>query len=103
MTFCFLNVQLLLKDTKLIESEVEMPVLSCKKMVVGFHYHKKIATFAGTFQQCPDGGIGRRAGLKHQWIHFHAGSIPALGTGEGSLSPCNQFGYRDFLITGVTK
>ena len=28
----------------------------------------------------PDGGIGRRAGLKHQWIHFHAGSIPALGT-----------------------
>ena len=26
------------------------------------------------------GGIGRRAGLKHQWIHFHAGSIPALGT-----------------------
>ena len=29
---------------------------------------------------CPDGGIGRRAGLKHQWIHFHAGSIPAPGT-----------------------
>ncbi|GEM_PF-5941637 len=31
-------------------------------------------------EKCPDGGIGRRAGLKHQWIHFHAGSIPALGT-----------------------
>ena len=29
---------------------------------------------------CPDGGIGRRAGLKHQWINLHAGSIPALGT-----------------------
>ena len=28
----------------------------------------------------PDGGIGRRAGLKHQWIHFHPGSIPGLGT-----------------------
>ena len=28
----------------------------------------------------PDGGIGRRAGLKHQWIYFHAGSTPALGT-----------------------
>jgi hypothetical protein len=28
----------------------------------------------------PDGGIGRRAGLKHQWIHFHAGSTPAPGT-----------------------
>ena len=27
----------------------------------------------------PDGGIGRRAGLKHQWIHFHPGSIPGLG------------------------
>ena len=31
-------------------------------------------------RKSPDGGIGRRAGLKHQWIHFHAGSIPALGT-----------------------
>ena len=28
----------------------------------------------------PDGGIGRRAGLKHQWIHFHPGSTPGLGT-----------------------
>ncbi len=25
-------------------------------------------------------GIGRRAGLKHQWIHFHPGSTPGLGT-----------------------
>jgi hypothetical protein len=33
-----------------------------------------------TLNNCPDGGIGRRAGLKHQWIHFHAGSIPAPGT-----------------------
>lgn len=30
----------------------------------------------------PDGGIGRRVGLKHQWIHFHPGSIPGLGTKE---------------------
>ena len=37
-------------------------------------------TFAPSFTGCPDGGIGRRAGLKHQWIHFHAGSTPALGT-----------------------
>ncbi len=29
---------------------------------------------------CPGGGIGRRAGLKHQWIHFHPGSTPGLGT-----------------------
>ena len=32
------------------------------------------------FKRCPDGGIGRRAGLKHQWIHFHPGSTPGLGT-----------------------
>lgn len=36
-------------------------------------------------QACPDGGIGRRAGLKHQWIHFHPGSTPGLGT-ERKLS-----------------
>ena len=42
---------------------------------------KIMPTFATHFRnKCPDGGIGRRAGLKHQWIHFHAGSIPALGT-----------------------
>ena len=29
---------------------------------------------------CPDGGIGRRAGLKHQWSNIHPGSIPGLGT-----------------------
>ena len=33
---------------------------------------------------CPDGGIGRRAGLKHQWIHFHPGSTPGLGTKKSS-------------------
>ena len=43
---------------------------------------------------CPDGGIGRRAGLKHQWIHFHAGSIPALGTSLLSLPLDYQTDYR---------
>ena len=28
----------------------------------------------------PDGGIGRRAGLKIQWQQYCAGSIPVLGT-----------------------
>ncbi len=28
----------------------------------------------------PDGGIGRRAGLKHLWPQDRAGSTPALGT-----------------------
>ncbi len=40
-----------------------------------------------TLNNCPDGGIGRRAGLKHQWIHFHAGSIPAPGTVFHRLKP----------------
>ena len=35
-----------------------------------------------TQSKCPDGGIGRRVGLKHQWIHFHPGSIPGLGTSK---------------------
>ena len=30
----------------------------------------------------PDGGIGRRAGLKHLWSQGRAGSTPALGTVE---------------------
>ena len=31
---------------------------------------------------CPDGGIGRRAGLKHQWSNIHPGSTPGLGTNK---------------------
>ena len=41
-------------------------------------YSKSVFIFAPHLS--PDGGIGRRAGLKHQWINLHAGSIPALGT-----------------------
>lgn len=43
---------------------------------------EKSRIFAAHFRNdvCPDGGIGRRAGLKHQWIHFHPGSTPGLGT-----------------------
>ena len=29
---------------------------------------------------CRSGGIGRRAGLKHQWMQIRAGSTPAFGT-----------------------
>ena len=53
---------------------------------------KKSRTFASAIEKqprtskCPDGGIGRRAGLKHQWIHFHPGSTPGLGTGKGESS-----------------
>ena len=36
--------------------------------------------FALSLTASPDGGIGRRVGLKHQWTQVRAGSIPALGT-----------------------
>jgi hypothetical protein len=39
----------------------------------------------------PDGGIGRRAGLKHLWSKGRAGSTPALGTGKALLR--NQGGF----------
>ena len=32
----------------------------------------------------PDGGIGRRAGLKHQWSNIHPGSTPGLGTSKSA-------------------
>ena len=34
---------------------------------------------------CPDGGIGRRAGLKHPWVQARAGSTPALGTASQEI------------------
>ena len=42
---------------------------------------------------------GRRAGLKHQWIHFHAGSIPALGT----KNPDNRLIIGIFYLHRDTK
>ena len=44
-----------------------------------------------TQSKCPDGGIGRRVGLKHQWIHFHPGSIPGLGTRNPDNIDCQDF------------
>ena len=41
---------------------------------------KDLFTFAQQRQKSPDGGIGRRAGLKHQWSNIHPGSTPGLGT-----------------------
>lgn len=43
-----------------------------------------------TQSKCPDGGIGRRVGLKHQWIHFHPGSIPGLGTRNPDNIDCQD-------------
>ena len=45
----------------------------------------------------PDGGIGRRVGLKHQWTKVRAGSIPALGTMKRSpLWSSDHSGDRSF-------
>ena len=53
------------------------------------------------FTECPDGGIGRRAGLKHQWIHFHAGSTPALGTLQRFLMKTNSKVYLLLILNIV--
>ena len=49
-----------------------------------------------TQSKCPDGGIGRRVGLKHQWIHFHPGSIPGLGTKKKSNDNKNRLTFFVF-------
>ena len=65
-----------------------------RKMFAGL---KTMSTFATqlrnkfTQSKCPDGGIGRRVGLKHQWIHFHPGSIPGLGTRDPGNIDCQDF------------
>ena len=41
----------------------------------------------------PDGGIGRRAGLKHQQVHPCAGSTPALGTEAGKVEKLSSLFY----------
>ena len=49
----------------------------------------------------PDGGIGRRAGLKHQRIHLHPGSTPGLGTETEKvekLSPFLFISLRNSLV-----
>mgnify|MGYP003295858986 CR=1 FL=1 len=51
------------------------------------------------FKRCPDGGIGRRAGLKHQWIHFHPGSTPGLGTKKAKFNL--DFAFCFVLVTVI--
>ena len=67
---------------------------------------EKSRTFASAIEKqtsnskCPDGGIGRRAGLKHQWIHFHPGSTPGLGTGKPpELLKASNLGGFLFIVT----
>jgi hypothetical protein len=58
----------------------------------------------------PDGGIGRRNGLKHHRLHWHAGSTPALGTKKRNNHQILRFFYAFFykiwlytlLISNIT-
>ena len=50
-----------------------------------------------TEQKCPDGGIGRRAGLKHLWSQGRAGSTPALGT-KPDMKISGFVVFRDYII-----
>ena len=57
-----------------------------------------MCTFASV--KSPDGGIGRRAGLKHQWgnpSRFEPGS----GYNGFYVIPCKSLVYREFLFFKV--
>jgi hypothetical protein len=43
-------------------------------------------------RKCPDGGIGRRAGLKHQYLHGYLGSTPSSGTAS-TKGQCNALAF----------
>jgi hypothetical protein len=47
----------------------------------------------------PAGGIGRRAGLKHQCLRGHAGSSPALGTSPSEMKGFFNIRYGFRLYT----
>ena len=61
---------------------------NCAKKCRNYLSFKKIALPLHRFSS-PDGGIGRRAGLKHQWGNTRAGSTPALGTALKAKSLVN--------------
>ena len=52
-------------------------------------------------QRCPDGGIGRRAGLKHQWSNIHPGSTPGLGTSKEKVIQLSPF-FIPFKFMGLS-
>ncbi len=62
---------------------------------------KKIALPLHRFSS-PDGGIGRRAGLKHQWGNTRAGSTPALGTGLKAQGAESQYDSAPCFISAGT-
>ena len=61
--------------------------------VLFLNYYSYLCTRNSKFLS-PDGGIGRRVGLKHQWGNTRAGSTPALGTGLNRQSFVFSIGWR---------
>ena len=71
-----------------------------KKIHQKFVSSKIISTFATANKQggiCPDGGIGRRAGLKHQWSN-PSRFDPGLGTKMERSFYFSLFSFRPDLI-----
>ena len=62
---------------------------------------KDLFTFAPQRQKSPDGGIGRRAGLKHQWSNIHPGSTPGLGTSKSAKQL--EASLADFFVLQFLK
>ena len=62
---------------------------------------KDLFTFAQQRQKSPDGGIGRRAGLKHQWSNIHPGSTPGLGTSKSAKQL--EASLADFFVLQFLK
>ncbi len=60
-------------------------------------YIGKTAKFAS---DCPDGGIGRRAGLKHLWQQCRVGSSPTPGTKKSGENFSAFFILRSSISTG---
>ena len=71
------------RETKVANRNVAQLVAHYVRDVGVGRSSRLIPTSSNRFEKiCPDGGIGRRAGLKHQWSNIHPGSTPGLGTKE---------------------
>ena len=71
-------------------------IIFSKKHAIVLVDSKKSVTFAIAFTnsvQCPDGGIGRRAGLKHQW-----GNPSRFDPGSGYRRHLLIFWFRGVLF-----
>ena len=62
------------------------------------HGKKKALPLHSQLSNCPDGGIGRRAGLKHQW-----GNPSRFDPGSGYAEILVEHIYEDFSFFKTSK